>query len=138
LINRTAKPALSDVVLIVDDDRLMAATLKSFLQPHIPHFSIIVARNGAEAMTLCTTHRPRLVLMDVRLPDADGIDLTAKVKAALPETAVVIISSNIGKPFTDRARAAGALAYVAKEHIYRDLLSHIRGALIEIQGNAGN
>jgi DNA-binding NarL/FixJ family response regulator len=125
----TVDNAPARVLLIVEDDRLMSHTLRVFLQTQLPDLTILEACDGAQAMLLCARHRPRVVLMDVRLPDADGIDLTAKVKAAVPEAVVIIVSSHIGKPFSDRARAMGAAAYVAKEHIHRDLLPHVYAAL---------
>lgn len=116
-------------MLIVEDQDYMRRMLREFLQAAYPDKNILEAGDGRSALASCSKRRPRVVLMDIRLPDANGIELTAKIKDMLPGTAVIIVSSLSGSPYTERAQAAGATAFVAKENIHRDLLPAISAAL---------
>src|SRR3990172_6617260 len=116
-------------VLVVEDQDFMRRALRDYLQSAYPDAAIIEAADGARALELCRSHSPQLVLMDVALPDANGIDLTAQVKEMLPETAVIIVSQHAGRAYVDRARAAGAFAYVTKDKVYRELLATVGRAL---------
>jgi DNA-binding NarL/FixJ family response regulator len=115
-------------VLIVEDEGLMRLALRQFVQAEMPGCRIREAADGAQAIEQCVMHRPRVVLMDVRLPDTDGITLTAGIRKMMPDTQVIIVSTLVGEPYLERAKEAGAMGYVAKEHIYRDLMPQIRRA----------
>ena len=104
-------------MLIVEDQDIMRQMLREFLQSAYPDARILEAGSGDRALALCREHRPRLVLMDVKLPDANGIELTAQAKALLPETTVIVISQDTALTYVERARAAGAFAYVAKHNL---------------------
>ncbi len=116
-------------MLIVEDQDLMRRMLREYLQGAYPDAAIMEAADGARALELCRSRSPQLVLMDVGLPDANGIDLTAQVKAMLPETAVIIVSQHAGHAYVERARAAGAFAYITKDKVYRELLPTVGRAL---------
>jgi len=79
-------------MLVVENQDFMRRVLRDYLQSAYPDAAIMEAADGARALELCRSRSPQLVLMDVGLPDADGIDLTAQVKEMLPETAVIIVS----------------------------------------------
>jgi two-component system, NarL family, response regulator NreC len=128
LINDTIC-ADQDVILIVEDDRLMSATLGTFIRSNIRNCTIVHAYDGSEATAWCRVNRPSVVLMDIALPDIDGLQLTVKLKEALPHTPVIVVSSHGGRHYIEHARAAGAAAYVVKDHLHRDLLAHIVKAL---------
>lgn len=67
--------------------------------------------------------------MDVGLPDANGIELIARIKALLPDCAVIVVSQHAVRAYAEHARAAGAFAYVTKDAIYHELLQAVAGAL---------
>jgi len=125
-------------VLVVEDQDFMRRALRDYLQSAYPDAAIIEAVDGARALELCRSHSPQLVLMDVALPDANGIDLTAQVKEMLPETAVIIVSQHAGRAYVDRARAAGAFAYVTKDKVYRELLPTVGRALGRAPSGSGH
>lgn len=116
-------------MLIVEDQDYMRRMLREFLQAAFPDKNILEASNGRSALALCTERRPGIVLMDIGLPDANGIDLTAQIKTMLPDTAVIIVSNQTGNAYTERAKAAGAFAYVSKEAVHDELLPTISAAL---------
>jgi DNA-binding NarL/FixJ family response regulator len=123
--------AANAVVLIVEDNGLMRAMLKRLLRDAYPSMVIHEAPNGAAARDAMRLHRPQVVLMDVNLPDADGIALTAEVLRLKPKTGVIIVTMLEGAPYRERARKAGAFGYVVKEKVHCDLLPLIECALKE-------
>jgi DNA-binding NarL/FixJ family response regulator len=123
-------------MLIVEDQDYMRQMLREYLQAAFPGKTILEASDGRSALTLCSERKPRIVLMDIGLPDVNGIELTAKIKIMLPETAVIIVSSHAGSAYTERARAAGVFAYVTKEAVHEELLPAVIGALR--QQDSGN
>ena len=116
-------------MLIVEDQDYMRRMLREFLQAEFPDKNILEAGDGRSALTLCSERRPGIVLMDIGLPDANGIELTAKIKTMLPDTAVIIVSNHAGSAYTERAKAAGAFAYVTKEAVHAELLPAVTAAL---------
>ena len=116
-------------MLIVEDQDVMRRMVVEYVQSAYPDAAIMEAGDGARALELCGSDRPQLVLMDVGLPDANGIDLTARIKAMLPETALIIVSQHTGCAYVERAQAAGAFAYVTKDKVYRELLPAVARAL---------
>lgn len=116
-------------ILIVEDQEDMLRSLCEFLQSVYPASTILRACTAAEAMRTSRTHRPDLVLMDVQLPDANGIAVTAEVKIVLPESIVIVVSQHSARTYVERAQAAGAFAFVDKGRVYHDLLPAIERAL---------
>lgn len=116
-------------VLIVEDQALMRNILRNFLQDAFPDFNFLEAADGASAVEACGTHRPRLVLMDVCLPDANGIELTTRVKTLLPDARVIVMSYKSGEAYVKRALAAGGRAYICKDHLATDLIPMVADAI---------
>ncbi|MES2859065.1 MAG: response regulator transcription factor [Pseudomonadota bacterium] len=116
-------------MLIVEDQAYMRRTLRRFLQSAFPDHDIHGACDGASALAQCRDHRPAVVLMDIELPDANGIDLTAQIRRMLPATAVIIVSNYASAEYARRALAAGACSYVTKDTVDQDLIPAVRAAL---------
>ena len=116
-------------VLIVEDHAPMRRALGEFSQNAFPDCEFREAADGVSAMEACNAYRPNLVLMDVCLPDADGIELTARLKTLYPETQVIVVSYRSGEVYVQRALAAGARAYVCKDHIVTDLIPAMAAAI---------
>jgi DNA-binding NarL/FixJ family response regulator len=83
---------------------------------------VLEAADASSAIRLCRETRPDLVLMDVALPDGNGIDLTAEIKTLLPTSKVVIVSGYRWSECQDAAATAGAAAYVFKDEILDKLV----------------
>lgn len=120
-------------LLIVEDQETMRRTLHRFLQSALPEWTLLEAANGADALAACAAHRPEVVLMDIMLPDADGIALTVQVKAALPDARVIFVSYLGGETHVARALAAGGSAYVTKDRLFSDLVP----AILALAGSRG-
>lgn len=110
-------------VLIVDDNAAMLAVVRDVLAIAFPHLRILQADSGAHAMARFARHAPELVVMDVQLPDADGIELTRRILAMSPQTSVVVISALPEPGLAEEAMAAGARAFIAKDDLYGELVT---------------
>jgi DNA-binding NarL/FixJ family response regulator len=93
------------------------------------NLEIAEASDGARGMKLVMEREPRAVLMDINLPDANGIELAARIKAARPNTQVIMITNLTGSVYVERSFAAGASGYVYKEKIFTELLPVLMSAL---------
>jgi DNA-binding NarL/FixJ family response regulator len=102
-------------VLLVDDHPLFREGLKSILA-NCSEFEVIgEASNGSEGEKKAKKLKPDLVVMDLSLPDQSGIDVTRKIRSALPETSIMMLSMHSRIDYITEAFRAGATGYVVKE-----------------------
>jgi CheY-like chemotaxis protein len=101
-------------LLIVDDEEGVRSLVRMTLESE--SYQIIEAREGSEAIELVRKHRPDLVLLDVMLPDASGIDICRKIKAdpQTAETTIVMLTAKAQSGDLEEAEAAGADGYFTK------------------------
>ncbi len=119
------EPARKVDVLIVEDHRLMFEGLVSVLSEFGGINVAGVATTVADAVQKATVIKPDLVLMDYRLPDGDGVEATTKIRAVLPDTAVLFLSADVSEATMMRAVAAGAAGFVSKADSAEDLVAGI-------------
>ncbi len=113
-------------LLIADDHALVRSGLRSMLQRE-PGIEIVgEARNGREAVELCRSLRPDLILMDVRMPEMDGLEATRTIKRELPETGVLMVTMHENRDYMLEATKAGAAGYVLKDASRNELISAVR------------
>jgi DNA-binding NarL/FixJ family response regulator len=110
------------IILIVEDNSHMRHLLIEMLRPVFAASTILEAADARDATRLFRETRPDLVLMDMSLPDGNGIALTAEIKSLFPTTKVVIVSGYQWREWQDAAATAGAAAYVFKDEIHDKLL----------------
>jgi DNA-binding NarL/FixJ family response regulator len=116
-------------VLIADDHALVRDGMRMMLTGE-PGIEVIAeATNGQEALELCRDLRPDLVLMDVRMPEMDGLEATRAIKAELPTTSVLVVTSNESPEYLLDAIRVGAAGYVLKEATRSELLDSVRKVL---------
>jgi DNA-binding NarL/FixJ family response regulator len=113
-------------VLLVDDHRIVRDGIKAILR-HAEEFRVVgESDNGAEAIQLCRRLKPDLVLMDIALPDLNGIETTQEILRHCPETKVIILSMYDDEHAVVGAIRSGARAYVLKRASEDDLLDALR------------
>lgn len=102
-------------VLIVDDN----AGMRQMIRFMLPYFSgeVLECADSQEAINLYRTHRPALVLMDLRLKSGDGITTTKNIKQAFPSAKIIMVSSYGDSFFKRAAKQAGATAYILKDNL---------------------
>jgi DNA-binding NarL/FixJ family response regulator len=116
-------------VIIADDHGLTRAGLRALLAD-APEFEVVgEAANGNEAVSLCGHLRPELVLMDLRMPDMDGLEATRAIKQISPETKVLILSMFEEPRLLAAAVDAGAMGFVLKSATEAALRTAISDAL---------
>jgi DNA-binding NarL/FixJ family response regulator len=114
-------------ILIVDDQPAVRQGLRLRLSLE-PELEVVgEAGDAAEALALAGALRPDVVLIDVRMPDTDGIEITVALKVLFREIAVVMLSLYDDIGTRRRAKEAGAAAFVVK-HRMEELLTIIRRA----------
>lgn len=101
-------------VLLADDHTIVRAGVRSLLE-RVPGVRVIAeAANGREAVELALAHSPDVVVMDVAMPNLNGIEATGKLCLEAPGSRVVILSMHANEEYAIRAFKAGAKAYVLK------------------------
>ena len=113
-------------VLIADDDDLMRAGLVELLSGESDIEIAGQARTGREAIERARRLRPDVVLMDVRMPDLDGIAATAALATAAPETKVVILTTFEQDDYIFGALRAGASGFLLKRTRPEELIAAVR------------
>jgi DNA-binding NarL/FixJ family response regulator len=114
-------------LLIADDHEVVRAGLKSLLQGTDVRI-VAEATNGATALKLAIKHKPDLVLLDVRMPDGDGLNCLARIKLDLPNLQVVMFSGYDNPTYVARAVALGASGYLSKTASRKEIVAAIRTA----------
>ncbi len=113
-------------VLIADDVAVLRAGLKAVLAEDSGIKVVGEASDGKEALEMCIRLRPDVVLMDMRMPEYDGSYGTRKIKDAVPEVKVLVLTTFDDKETVDRALSAGADGYLLKEMDSSQILNSIR------------
>jgi DNA-binding NarL/FixJ family response regulator len=108
-------------ILIADDQERTRHSLKALLATSLPEPEIWEAGSGSEAMRLAEDVQPHLVVMDVRMPEIDGLAATRGIKSRWPETKILVLSMYPG--YREKARAAGADFFMSKGEPPERLLS---------------
>jgi DNA-binding NarL/FixJ family response regulator len=110
-------------ILIVDDHALVRSGLRVMLKRE-PGFEIIgEAGNGREAVELCRSLEPNLVLMDMRMPEMDGLEATRAIKREHPEISILMVTMHDNNDYMLEAAKAGAAGYVLKDASRNELLA---------------
>src|SRR5512142_2338686 len=111
-------------ILVVDDDKDMLSLLNDLLGEE--GYAVTKAKTGAEALEAIEKKRPDLVMMDVKLPDQDGLAVLARLKREQPELEVIVMTAFGGSSSAIKAMRAGAYDYVTKPFELDDLVATLR------------
>ena len=114
-------------VLLVDDQALFREGLETLLSVHKDIQVVGQASNGQEALEAAAKVHPDVVLMDVRMPILDGVQATRRLKRALPECRVIVLTTFDDDEYVFDALRAGAVGYLLKDVASARLVEAIRG-----------
>lgn len=116
-------------LLIADDHDLIRDGLRGMLRGESSFEVVGEATNGREALALCRRLVPDLVLMDVRMPEMDGLEATRAIKREHPEIGVLAVTMHDNPDYLFEAVKGGAAGYVLKDASRDELIAAIRQAL---------
>jgi DNA-binding NarL/FixJ family response regulator len=112
-------------VLIVDDQAPFRAAMKAVLRRATEFELVGEAANGTEAVTLAEELHPALVLMDINMPEMNGIEATRTLVAQQPDVVVILCSTYDAGDLPPEVATSGARAYLNKEHLGADSLRRL-------------
>jgi DNA-binding NarL/FixJ family response regulator len=116
-------------VLIADDHELLRTGIRAMLASE-PDLEVVgEAKDGAEALALCRELRPELVLMDLSMPNMDGLEATRAIKGAWPKISVLILTAHADQEMLLDAVRAGAAGYVLEGVGPDELVGAVRAIL---------
>lgn len=124
----SSRTGLSRIV-IADDHELARAGLRSMLASDRNLQLVGEATNGQEAVQLCRQHQPDLAVLDVRMPEMDGLAATRSIKQQCPRTSVLIVTTHEHYDYLLAALKAGAAGYMLKDISRSELLTAVRRVL---------
>ncbi len=113
-------------VLCVDDHPLVRKGIASILANEADMELVAEAGNGREAVDLFRLHHPDVTLMDLRMPELDGIEATRAIRRESPDARIIALTSYDGDQDIYRALEAGVRGYMLKEMVHTDVLRAIR------------
>jgi DNA-binding NarL/FixJ family response regulator len=113
-------------ILLADDHKIVRDGLRALLERESDMEVMAEASDGREAVDLARELRPDVVIMDVGMPQLNGIEATKELIQALPSTKVLALSMHSNKWFTARMFGAGASGYVQKDCAFDELVAAIR------------
>jgi DNA-binding NarL/FixJ family response regulator len=116
-------------ILIVDDHALVRRGMGHVVRESFPDAEIVEAGSSAEALVAMASGDVAIGLVDVRMPDADGLELLHEIKAGWPDCPVIMLTSFDHAHYVRRALAEGAAGYMLKDATPEDLEQAIKVAL---------
>jgi DNA-binding NarL/FixJ family response regulator len=120
-------------VVLADDHPLIREGLVAMLQPSEEVEVVGEAGGGRELLTLVDSHRPDVVLVDIRMPDMDGLEAVRQIRVRFPETKALMLTVHDEEAYVTEAVRAGATGYLLKTVSGEEL---IKGILTVAEGKA--
>jgi DNA-binding NarL/FixJ family response regulator len=113
-------------ILTVDDHPMLREGIAAVLASEEDMFLVAEASNGREAIEQFRTHRPDITLMDVQMPEVNGIDAIVKIREEFPDARIIVLTTYTGDAQAARAFKAGAYGYLLKSMVRKELVDTIR------------
>jgi len=113
-------------ILTVDDHPMLREGIAAVLASEQDMILVAEASNGREAVEQFRTHHPDVTLMDVQMPEVNGIDAIVKIREEFPDARIIVLTTYTGDAQAARAFKAGAYGYLLKNMVRKELIDTIR------------
>jgi DNA-binding NarL/FixJ family response regulator len=113
-------------ILAVDDHPLLRKGIAALVNTEVDLKLIGEASNGQEALDFFRSHRPDVTLMDLQMPQMDGLEAIQAIRGEFPDARIIVLTTYSGDAQVLRALKAGARAYILKGLVHKELLETIR------------
>jgi two-component system response regulator NreC len=117
-------------ILLADDHQIMREGLKALLEKHSSMEVIAEAENGIETLEIARREKPDVIIMDIAMPDINGIEATRQLKSEMTDIKIVALSMHSDRRFVTEILKAGASAYVLKQSAFKDLEKAIKTVMV--------
>ena len=125
---------IHDRIMIVEDEKSIAGFIKAILNSN--GYDAMVAQSGSEALTMISSHCPDLVILDLGLPDMDGMEIITRVRS-WTQLPIIVVSARGNEQDKVSALETGADDYITKPFGAAELLARIRVALRHTHNSSG-
>jgi DNA-binding NarL/FixJ family response regulator len=113
-------------ILAVDDHPILRQGIAGLIADESDMTLVAEAANGREAIQQYRTHQPDITLMDLQMPEMNGLDALIAIRGEFPEARIIVLTTYTGDVQATRALQAGARAYLLKNSLHKELLDTIR------------
>ena len=113
-------------ILTVDDHPLLRQGIAALIADESDMAVVAEAANGREAIQQFRAHRPDVTLMDLQMPEMNGVDAMIAIRGEFPDARIIVLTTYAGDVQALRALQAGARAYLLKNSLHKELLDTIR------------
>ena len=114
-------------ILVADDHPVVRAGVETLVTGQADMSLVAQATNGREAIQQFRAHHPDITLMDIQMPEMNGLDALIAIRNESPEARIIMLTTYSGDAQVMRAIKAGARGYLLKSGLHRELLETIRG-----------
>ncbi len=113
-------------VLVADDHTIIRSGIRLLLERETGFEVVAEASDGRQAVELADKERPDVVMLDIGMPNLNGIEATKQITARLPQTKVIVLSMHSDEAYVLKALRAGARGYLLKDSAESDIMNAIR------------
>jgi DNA-binding NarL/FixJ family response regulator len=113
-------------ILAVDDHPVVRQGIAGLVAVYSDMSLVAEASNGREAIQQFRTHHPDVTLMDLQMPEMNGLDAMIAIRGEFPEARIIVLTTYVGDVQVVRALKAGARGYLLKNSLHKELLESIR------------
>jgi two-component system, NarL family, response regulator NreC len=116
-------------ILLADDHTVMRSGLRLLLERHEDFEVVGEASDGRQAVEIAAEQKPAVVVMDIAMPQLNGVEAARQIMSRQPDTAIVMLSMHSDESYVLRSLKAGARAYLLKDSAEADLVSAIQAII---------
>jgi DNA-binding NarL/FixJ family response regulator len=116
-------------ILIADDHAVVRRGLRALVETHPKWKVVSEASNGREAVEMATKGRPNVAILDISMPELNGLDAAAQILKVSPQTRILILTMHAAEELIEKTLGAGASGYILKSDAEKDLITAVEALL---------